>query len=163
MRKSYWCYIPITIIILLGFTFGGYLSFGTVYLNVLPCVDDYYGRTILALFGIGMLGASTYCAKAWAIDIDEVVYREPKYLPHIFDFVGYLTLILGGGITGVILYFLVKTGISISITSSGTVNLTKEASVLIAYMGGLFHFRVQEQLGKVIDKIFKNSPSHGGG
>ncbi|MCP4268708.1 MAG: hypothetical protein GY777_24530 [Candidatus Brocadiaceae bacterium] len=157
MKQSYWCYLPIILIIFLGFALGGYLSFGVMYLKAFPFLTDNYARTIVALFGIGMLGVSTYCAKAWANDIDEVVYKEPDYLPHFFDFFGYMTLIVGGGITGVILYFLVKTGVGVSVSSTSEVNLTKEASVIIAYMGGLYHFRVQEQLGKVINKLFKKS------
>lgn len=162
MKQSYWCYIPIVSVVLLGFAIGGYLSYGVTYLNVFPCIEDHFGRKILSLFGVGILGAATYCARAWAIDIDEVVYREPKYLPHILDFIGYITLITGGGITGVILYFLAKTGISISTTANTSIDLTPEAAVLTAYIGGLFHFKVQAQLGSLIEKIFKNSSPHGG-
>jgi hypothetical protein len=157
MKQSYWCYIPIVITILLGFSIGGYLSFGVVFLNTLSSLTNSVAREILVLFGMGMLGVSTYCAKAWATDINEVVYEEPKFLPHFFDFIGYITLIIGGGITGVILYFIVKTGIRVSVSSSSEVELTKEAMVLIAYMGGLYHFKVQDQLGKMMDKMFKKA------
>lgn len=155
MNKSYWHYISIIIVILLGFILGGVLSFGVVFMDFFPSITGLYGRTILALFGMGVLGASTYCAKFWSTDIDEAVYEKPEFLPHIFDFVGYLTLIIGGGVTGVILFLAFKTGIGITVNGPSEVSLSKEASALIAYMGGLYHFKVQNQLGKVMAKVFQ--------
>lgn len=104
---------------------------------------------------MGMLGATTYCARFWSADIYEVVYEKEKFKPHFFDFVGYITLILGGGITGIILFLIAKTGINISVSSAKDIHLTKAASVLISYVGGLYHFKVQKQLGKVIEKVFQ--------
>ncbi len=158
MKKSYWNYFPITLVIVSGFLMGGYLSFGIHYLKAFSFIENADGRLILSLYGVGMLGATTYCARFWAKDIEEVVYKNENFLPHFFDFIGYLTLILGGGITGVILFLLIKTGIGVSTTSDASkITLTGEASVLFAYIGGLFHFRVQRQLGYIIDKIFKES------
>ena len=160
MKKSYWHYFPITLVIISGFLIGGYLSFGVYYLKAFSFIEDSQGRLILSLFGVGMLGATTYCARFWSKDIEEVVYKDQSFLPHFFDFVGYLTLIMGGGITGVILFFLVKTGIGVSTASDlSNIKLSGEASVVIAYIGGLYHFRVQRHLGRIIDKMFKESKS----
>lgn len=159
MKKSYLFYIPIILTVITGFILGGCLSFGVVYLDFFPNITHSEGRKILALFGIGMLGVSTFCARAWAKDIYEVVYENDEFLPHFFDFVGYITLIIGGGITGVILYFIFKTGIGVGTTTNTEVNLTKEASALIAYIGGLYHFKVQAQLGKMIDKMLEKNTS----
>ena len=156
MNKNYLFYIPIVIVLLLGFAIGAYLSFGVVFLSAFPSLTDVYGRTILALFGMGMLGSSTYCAKFWSTDIDETVYDKQEFLPHLFDFIGYITLIVGGGITGVILFLLFKTGIGVSVSGEDEISLSKEASALIAYMGGLYHFKVQNQLGKVMEKMFQD-------
>jgi hypothetical protein len=158
MRKSYWYYLPIILVIISGFLIGAYLSFGVYYLNAISILKNAYGRQILSLYGVGMLGATTYCARFWSKDIEEVVYKNESFLPHFFDFIGYITLIMGGGITGVVLYLLVKTGIGVSTTSeSSKIALTGEASVLFSYIGGVFHFRVQRHLEKIIDKIFKES------
>ena len=155
MKQSYWCYIPIVIILILGFVFGLYLTFGIKFLNTFASLQ-LEAKNILMLFGMGLFGASTYCAKAWSADIYEVVYEHPNFMPHFLDFIGYITLMIGGGITGVILFFIIKTGMGISATTNGEIQLTVEASVIIAYIGGLYHFKVQSQLGKMIDNMFKN-------
>ncbi len=153
--KSYWCYVPIIISLALGFLAGGYLAFGTKFLNTFPSVKNETGRLVLILFGMGLLGATTYSSRFWAKDVDEVVYEGKDFLPHIYDFVGYITTIVGGGITGVILYIVARTGIGIASTGSIFPELNLASSILIAYCGGLFHFRVQRMLSQVIDKIFK--------
>jgi hypothetical protein len=163
MKQSYWCYIPIVVSVLAGFIIGGMLTFGVAFLDYFTELKDQQARLVLMLFGMGMLGNSTYCAKAWAKDIEEVVYKEPKYLPHFFDFIGYITLIVGGGITGVILFLIVKTGINISIDSAVDATVSTEAALVIAYIGGLYHFKVQDKLGDMIEKIFKKNPGHGPG
>ena len=76
-------------------------------------------------------------------------------MPHIYDFFGYVTTIVGGGITGVVLYLIAKTGIGIATSANNLPHLNLASSVLIAYCGGLFHFRVQRMLSRVIDKILK--------
>jgi hypothetical protein len=158
MNKSYWYYVPIIVVLFSGFIIGGFLSFGVQYLNALAFVENEYARWIISSYGVGLLGSTTYCSKFWSRDIEEVVYRDKNLLPHFFDFIGYLTLIVGGGITGVILLLLIKTGISVSTTAgSAAISLTGEASVIFAYIGGLCHFRVQRHLGNIIDRMLKES------
>lgn len=153
--QSYWCYVPIILSLIFGFLAGGYLSFGIKFLNVFPSLKNDTGRLVLILFGMGILGSTTYSARFWAKDIDEVVYDCKDLVPHIFDFFGYITTIVGGGITGIVLYLVARTGVGIATSTNNFPQLTLPSSVLIAYCGGLFHFRVQRMLSKVIDKILK--------
>ena len=152
MKKGYWCYWPVILVIALGYFIGGYLSFGVKYLNLLPEIQNQSARMGLMLFGLGMLGATTHCSFYWSKDIDEVVYRDSNFEPHFFDFFGYMSMIIEGGVTGVILYLLVKTGIGITI-SANEVNLNLPSSLVIAYCGGLFHFKVIDRLSKFAKDI----------
>jgi uncharacterized protein YneF (UPF0154 family) len=153
--QGYWCYIPIVICLLIGYLLGGYLTFGTHYLNALPQIHSQSARLILMLFGMGVLGATTYSSRYWASDIDEAVYENDKFLPHFFDFIGYASMIIEGGVTGVVLYLLIKTGISIGVRASDTVELNLAASLLISYCGGLFHFLIVNRLSIFIKQLLK--------
>ncbi len=153
--QSFWCYVPIILSLALGFLVGGYLAFGTKFLNLFPSLKNETGRLVLILFGMGVLGATTYSARFWARDVNNVVYEDKDFLPHIYDFFGYITTIVGGGITGVILYLVTRTGIGIATTDNIFPQLNLSSAVLIAYCGGLFHFRVQRMLSQVVDKILK--------
>jgi hypothetical protein len=155
IHKSYWNYIPIIICILLGYITGGYLSFGVKFLNALPFITDETGRFTLILFGMGMLGASTYCMRFWGLDIEETVYSREDLLPHFYDFIGYCGTIVGGGVSGVIIYLIVKTGIIVSVSSENIPKINFGVSIIIAYCGGLFHFRIQNVLSKFINKILQ--------
>ncbi len=104
---------------------------------------------------MGILGATTYSARFWAKDVNDVVYEGKDFLPHSYDFFGYITTIVGGGITGVVLYVATRTGIGIATSANNFPQLSLASAVLIAYCGGLFHFRVQQMLSQVIDKILK--------
>ncbi len=155
INKSYWNYIPIIICIFLGYITGGYLSFGVKFANVLPFITDETGRFTLILFGMGMLGASTYCIRFWGLDVEETVYSREDLLPHIYDFFGYFGAIVGGGITGIILYLIFKTGIIVSVSSERIPEMNFSVSIIISYCGGLLHFRIQNVLAKFINKILE--------
>jgi hypothetical protein len=156
IRKSYWNYIPIIICIFLGYIIGGYLAFGVKFLNALPFITDRTGRFTLILFGMGMLGSTTYCIRFWGLDVEETVYSRQDLFPHFYDFVGYLGAIVGGGVSGVVLYLIVKTGIIVSVSPGGIPDVNFSVSIIIAYCGGLFHFRVQNILSSFISKILKH-------
>ena len=157
-HKSYWYYTPVVICLALGYITGAVLSFGVMYLNIFPEVSDSTARFLLIIFGIGMLGATTYSSQYWAKDIEKVVYKDQDGKPHFYDFVGYLSMIVEGGLSGVILYFLVKTGLVIT-TSNIDLAINLPATVIIAYCGGLFHFDVVNVLKKIAkEKINGNSP-----
>jgi len=152
INKSYWNYIPIIICILLGYITGGNLSFDVKFSNALPFITDETGRFTLILFGMGMLGASTYCIRFWGLDIGETVYSREDLLPYSYDFFGYFGAIVGGGITGIILYLIVKTGIIVSVSSERIPEINFSVSIIISYCGGLLHFRIQNVLAKFINK-----------
>lgn len=67
-----------------------------------------------------MLGSTMYCTKWWAKDIDEAICK-PQFLPHAFDCFGYATTVIGGGITGTVLYLAINSGalLTITVTNSG--------------------------------------------
>jgi len=154
MKNSFW-YVPVIITIAFGYIAGGYLSFGVQYLGVLPCITDEEARFVLMVFGVGMLGGTTLSSKYWAIDINEVFYLgKAEFKPHPFDFFGYLSMIIEGGITGLVLVFLVKTGLVI-ITSHVDLEINLPATFLIAYCGGLFHFEVIDKLSKYAKERLK--------
>lgn len=102
---------------------------------------------------MGILGATTYSSRFWSRDIDEAVYENDKFLPHFFDFFGYISMIIEGGVTGIILYLLIRTGIGISISTPDAAALNLPSSLVIAYCGGLFHFRVVRKLSSFTKEI----------
>ena len=154
--KSYWNYLPIIICILLGYIIGGYLSFGVKFLNALPYITDETGRFALILFGMGMLGSTTYCIRFWGLDVEEAVYSREDLFPHFYDFFGYLGAIIGGGVSGIILYLIVKTGMIVSVSPGKIPEVNFNVAIIIAYCGGLLHFRVQNVLANFISKLFKH-------
>jgi len=155
IHKSYWNYVPIILCIFFGYIAGGYLSFGVKFLNVLPFITDETGRFTLILFGMGMLGATTYCFRFWGLDVEETVYSREDLLPHFYDFFGYFGAIIGGGVSGIILCLIVKTGIIVSVSSENIPEMNFSVSIVISYCGGLLHFRVQNVLSKFINKILE--------
>ena len=161
--KSVWNYIPIILSLILGYAAGIILTFGIQYLDIFQFISNQKARFALVLFGMGILGATMYCTRFWARDIDEAI-EEPEFLPNLFDFFGYVTTIIGGGITGIILYLFVLIGGSVVIVGSELPNIKFEAALIISFCGGLFHFKVQEALENFITQIIKQQgkPSAGG-
>jgi len=131
---------------------GAVFSFGVHFFGVFSELINPTGRFMIKLFGMGMLGASLYCSKWWCVDM-ECCLKDKSILPHMFDFVGYSTVIVGGGVTGIVLYLTVKLGITLTITSSQTVELRLPASLILGFCGGLFHFQVRDMLADMAQKI----------
>lgn len=155
-KKSYYWYIPILIILILGYGIGGFLVFGIHFFNYFPSLTDATARFILKLFGMGMLGSTMFCTKYWAEDIEEAM-EESKFLPHAFDSFGYAATIIGGGITGTVLYIAFKSGIIIISATSCNLEISFPFALFIAFLGGLFHFKVKDLFEKAIDKILKKN------
>jgi uncharacterized protein YneF (UPF0154 family) len=154
MKCNLW-YIPIIIALAFGYLAGGYLSFGVMYLGAIPCITNEDARFVMMIFGVGMLGGTTLCSKFWADDMNSVFYLGKKnYQPNAFDSFGYLSMIIEGGITGLILFFLVKTGLVI-ITNGIDLEINLPATFIIAYCGGLFHFEVIDKLSKYAKERLK--------
>jgi magnesium-transporting ATPase (P-type) len=153
--KRYAYYFPIIIVIAIGFFLGAYMAFGIKYMNVLhDQIHSAHAKFLLQLFGMGMLGGSTFCAYFLVNDLHETVYENSNFFPHFFDFASYIFIILSSGITGIILYLLLRTGIKVGVTNSSAVELSNSASLLIAYIGGYCAFKIQKQLNKITDSLF---------
>ena len=151
VKKSYRFYIPIIIALTFGYILGAVLTFGIHYLGVLPSISNETARLTLKLFGMGVFGSTLYCTRWWAKDMDQAI-DEPKFLPHLFDTFGYLTTIIGGGITGVVLYMLTKAGFALAATEAGVPDIKFSAALVLAFCGGLFHFLILTKLEKFINK-----------
>ena len=126
--------MPILIVMLLGYGIGGCLVFGLHFLNLFPCLTDPTARLVLMLFGMGMLGSTMYCTKWWAIDVDDAVEKR-EFLPHVFDFFGYATTIVGGGITGTVLYMAFKSGAILTIAEPSNAGLHLSFALFVAFCG----------------------------
>jgi len=72
-KQSYLWYIPIVLVMILGYGLGGGLVFGLHFLDWLPSLTDDTARLVLKLFGMGMLGSTMYCTTWWAKDIEEAI------------------------------------------------------------------------------------------
>jgi len=155
-KKSYYWYIPILVILFLGYGIGGCLVFGIHFMNFFPSLTDATARFTLKLFGMGMLGSTMYCTKYWAEDIDEAI-KKPKLFPNVFDSFGYAATIIGGGITGTILYIAFKQGLVIVLNTSYNIEIKISFALLIAFFGGLFHFKVRDLFEKAFEKISKRN------
>ena len=154
IKQSYWWYIPIVIVMILGYGIGGGLVFGLHFMNLFPCLADPTARLVLKLFGMGMLGSTMYCTKWWAIDIEDAVEKR-EFLPHALDFFGYLTMIVGGGITGTVLYLAVRSGAILAIAEPSNAGLHLPFALFVAFCGGLFHFKVRAWFESTFENMLK--------
>jgi hypothetical protein len=155
MKTSSLWYIPIVIVLVLGYGIGGCLVFGLHFLNWFPSLTNDTARLVLKLFGMAMLGSTMYCTEWWANDIEEAL-KKPKILPHAFDFCGYATLIIGGGITGTVLYMAIRSGAVLTISNPSNTDINICFALVVAFCGGLFHFRVKKWMESVIEVIKKS-------
>jgi hypothetical protein len=156
IKQNFWWYVPIVLVMLLGYGLGGGLVFGLYFLNWLPSLTEKIARLVLELFGMGMLGSTMYCTKYWAIDIDDVV-THPEFLPHKFDWFGYAVTIIGGGITGTVLYMAFSSGTLMALSNPTNVGIRTVSSFFISFCGGLFHFKVKDWFESAINRILKKN------
>ncbi len=152
IKQSYWWYVPILIVMFLGYGIGGCLVFGLYFLNIFPSLTDPAARLVLMLFGMGMLGSTMYSTKWWAVDIDEALGKR-EFLPHAFDFFGYASTIVGGGITGTVLYLAVRSGVILAIAEPSDAGMNLPFALFAAFCGGLFHFKVQGWFESAFEKM----------
>lgn len=150
--QSFLFYVPIVLVIGLGYLAGAALAFGVQFLNLLPCVQGYLSRLTIMLFGCGMLGATLSATRWWALDIDEA-FERPEFLPHALDWFGYATTIVGGGITGVILYLGIRAGIFLTVSGEHISAVRLPVAIVLSFSGGLYQFKVQEQLDGIVRVI----------
>ena len=103
---------------------------------------------------MGMLGASAYSSRWWAVDLEQAVV-DHKLLPHFFDAFGYATTIVGGGVSGVVLWLL-ATGVGTVATKSDSgASIRPAAAFVMAFCRGLYRFKVEEVLERYVRKIAK--------
>ena len=152
--QSYWLYLPIVLVLGFGYFAGGILTFGVYFLGLFESVANPTARLTIVLFGMGLIGATMYCTRWWALDMEEAL-KDKALLPHFFDSFGYLTNIIGGGITGVLLYLFFKAGVALTISAQGMTEIRLPAALVIAFCGGLFHFEVQKVLRNAFKNLFK--------
>lgn len=115
-----------------GFLAGGILAFGVRFLGVLPGLGDAMARRTLVLSGMGMLGVTVYGVAAWT-GREETGGRRAA----VYRLVAYLASILGGGVTGVVVYLAVKAAIAGAVIGVGTPQIRFSAALVIAFLGGL--------------------------
>lgn len=152
VSRSLWWYGPVVFVIMAGFAFGGAFSYGTAYLGWFSAISAPEGRLYLELFGTGLIGASFNCAKWWSLDHDEALENE-AVRPTALDAFGYATTIVGGGVMGIILYLLVRYGVTLVVVDGATSNIKPGAAVLLAFIGGLFSFLVEEKLKQLVRRL----------
>jgi len=153
-KQSYWWYVPIVLVMFLGYGLGGCLVFGLHFLAWVPSLTDSTARLVLKLFGMGMLGSAMYCTKWWAKDMEEAM-SKPEFLPHAFDCFGYSTTIVGGGITGTVLYMAVRSGVLLTMADPSGAQTRLSFALFVAFCGGLFHFKVKDWFETAIGRMLK--------
>ena len=95
-----------------------------------------------------------YCTKWWARDIEEAM-KKPEFLPNAFDSFGYATTMVGGGITGIVLYMAFKSGVLLAGGNASNSGENTLFAFFVAFCGGLFHFKVQGWFESAIEKVVK--------
>jgi hypothetical protein len=155
-RQSYWFYAPIVMVLGIAYLIGGALAFGVHFLGWFAMLTEQTPRLILALFGMGMLGATSYSVRWWAKDMEEAL-RDPALLPHAFDAFGYAATIVGGGITGVMLYLVARGAAAVAVDSVSPPMLRPSVAFVLAFCGGLFEFKVEALLQKDVTEVGKRA------
>jgi hypothetical protein len=143
--QSYWWYAPIVVILCIGYAAGGALAFGVTFLGWLPVIGTADGRMVLAIFGMGMLGATMYATQWWARDMEEATHR-PSVLPHCFDMFGYAMTIVGGGITGVVFFLALRLTSELVVSANELPPVRPATAYVVAFCGGLAQFKIQQKL-----------------
>ena len=154
-KSKYW-YIPIALILILGYLVGGILWFGVQFLNYFPNVPAGLGREFLSIFLGGIIGGTIYCSWFFARDANEKLGGTPNKdgFPNFLDSFGYLLLIIGGGFTAIILVSAVKAGFLV-LTSGQETTLTPEAIWVLSIGGGLGTQSVKAFLIRLVNKTVR--------
>lgn len=150
--NMYW-YIPIAIVILLGFGVGGILAFGTEFLGLFTSVTDPQGRLALTLYGVGILGASSYLSAFFARDANATFKRQDGPWPNFLDPFGYVFVLLGGGITGLLFVLAVRLGFVAAYNGGNTAEMRLPALVILAYGGGFASSTVKRFFARLVKEL----------
>lgn len=162
--KSKSWYLAIALVLIAGYIIGGYYWYGVQFLGLLPGIKSVEGRNILIVIFGGILGATMYCSWFFAKDANEKLGKDgkPEDYPTCVDPFGYLILILGGGLTAVILVAALKAGILV-VSSDDKGDLTREAIWVFSLGGGLATQSVKAFLIQLVNKTIKKQPKPGKG
>lgn len=157
--NAWWCnrfwYMPLSLIIILGFIFGGYLTFYLYFnmeLHSSGLFANEQARYYLHLFGAGMIGTSLYCTFLFAADANVKMYTGVK-LPTPIDIFGYAIYIIGGGVTGLVFYFFVAAGVLVVATNGEDAEIRPLLAGLLAFSGGYVTDGVKAFINRWFKKI----------
>lgn len=164
--KGWWAgrfwYLPIGLVILLGYYLGAHLTFMLYFDSSLHQSNTLYSneqaRFYLHLFGASILGGSLYCSYLYAKDANEKIHTGIK-LPTIFDCLGYFIYILGSGVTGLVFYFFSIASVVILSQNGVASELKPQAAGIIAFIGGYSTDGVKA----FVRHLFKKATSKVGG
>lgn len=127
------------------------------FLGALPQVKEEDARFTIVLYGMGVLGATLYASYFFAKDANQVMYKDDARCPNFLDFLGYGILIGGGGITGLVLYIVAKTGTFLIYTQPEATEIRFSTSLLIALAGGMATQKVKGYLLSFAENVIKNT------
>ncbi|MFH4402830.1 hypothetical protein WMQ46_22960 [Vibrio diabolicus] len=153
-HNRFW-YIPVAIVIAAGYLLGCYIWFATQYLDLFGSVSA-EGRLFIELSSLGIVGGAMHCSIYFARDVGKKI-RGDHDLPTFMHFIGYALQIIGGGITGVVLYLAAKVGLVVLIQSdSGVSTISPYAAWLLAFSGGFMTHLVKQFISAFVSGSLKN-------
>jgi|GEM_PF-3160094 len=150
-------YIPIQIVILSGFILGFILALVLIYYEKLHVgiMKNADARFYFHLIGAGILGSSLKASFWLALDANKKIYSPDKN-PTAVDIFGYIIFILGGSITGVCLYFLIKTSVLLLVVKTKeVVEIKPIIAGLIAFAGGFITDGIKDFISSWFKKYAK--------
>lgn len=154
-HNRYW-YIPVAIVIGLGYCLGGYYWYAFTYLNYAPQIAEPEARYFIQLYCLGLVGGSMHCSIFFARDFNQKVYGSER-LPTFLDFAGYGLQIIGGGITGIVLFLAFKVGLVVLLTGGNEqAKVSDYAAWLIAFAGGFSTHIVKRFIATFVADSLKN-------
>lgn len=151
-------YIPIAIVLAVGYAVGGLLPFGIHFLAWWPSIKDPMARFLVTLYGVGVLGAAMHCTYFLARDANKAMYSDKEKHPNFLDWMGYSFAIAGGGVTGILLYIAIRYGFIVAFSDSTATAMRLPVAILVAFCGGLATYKVRAVMEKFVE-IWTSSSS----
>jgi hypothetical protein len=87
----------------------------------------------------------------------EEAIQNSQVLPHALDAFGYAATIVGGGITGVMLYLVALSAATVAVHSDGLPVIRQPVAFVLAFCGGLFEFKVEKMLQKYVTDVERDA------
>lgn len=135
-------YAIIAAVIGMGYLIGikGWLD----YADLGVTAHEQWRQFLACLFFVGIIGGSMHCSVFLAKDANSVIGKSGQK-PTYIDVLGYVLQIIGGGITGVLLYLFVVEGI-VQVVSAEETKPSIYMAWIIALAGGFGTHRVKRFL-----------------